>query len=160
MKKLANVIQRRWDRGRPWIMPSIRIILPIVQTTMLCFLAREKFFLRGHPEFETAAPIKRVCLVAMESILKRQASPALFDGSLVEQMERERYKIFDFAGEEKVFDVTKRPLKSTCTAILTDRLGIRYFTFRFRDSDDGRHIYGRYIDQIDESAFYNFTEAP
>ena len=94
----------------------------------------------------------------MQSILKKKASPALFETTLIGQMEEDDYKIFDFIGKEKIFDVIKGKTKNTCTVIFTDRLGARYFSFRFIDSENTDHIYGRYIDQINEEKFYNILK--
>ena len=158
MKNLKRMFERIKE-----IKLSLRIFIILslmVHLAVLCFIFNKKtvFYLKEAPELDTKASLKKSCQLAMASILNKRATSAIFEKSLVSQMKGDDYRFFDFVGEEKIFDVAENKSKSHCTVIITDRLGDRLFSFSFKDSDKNVHIYGRYVESIDEITYDKLTE--
>lgn len=156
-----KILNRFWERikGVETSINLLAITSIIIQIGhfVFAFLQHSNFYLKDFPELDTKAPIKKSCYLAMRSILNKKAVKAVFDETLVEQMEEDDYKFFDFVGKEKIFDVVQNS-KGHCTVIMSDRMGNRYFSFRFKDSDSRQHIYGRYIEGIDELTSSELTK--
>ena len=106
-------------------------------------------------EFDHRPSISKSCHLAMTSILQKRVSTIVFDKNIVEKIEEENYSFFDFVGNEEIFDIIKN--KSQCTVILKDKIGHRFFKFSFKDSIHNNHIYGRFIDAIEEITHENLT---
>ena len=140
---------RKIDSSSPWAV-LILILFQIITLVCLFFNPIQVLHLKNYPEISPRASLKKSCHAAMLSILSRRASKTLFAKTLIFQMEREDYGVFDFLGKEEVFDVLESKKKGRCTAIITDRVGVRFFSFYFENSNESDHIYGRYITRIDE----------
>ena len=151
MEKIKRLRQRfmQWGKGL-FVSPiALAVILQLVTTAILLF--HKSFYLTFLPEtpgFADRAPLVKVCHLAMKSILDKNPSRVIFDEEIIPLIEGDRDKFFDFVGGEEFFDVMKKGKR--CVAVITDNRGTRYFAFTFKDSDDWRHVYGRYIVQIDE----------
>ena len=110
------------------------------------------------PFFEPKLSLEKSCYLGMDSILRKKASSHIFDDSLVSQMKEGNYKFFDFAGKERIFDIVSFKEKDHCTVILKDHIGERFFNFKFKDSKEYGHVYGRLIVKIEEINSSNLTE--
>lgn len=86
----------------------------------------------------------------MLTILNKNASPQLIDKKQIEEIEENNYSGLDFVGGEKIEDILVKENGDRCNLILTDRLGHRYFLFHLKNSEDSYHVYGKYVESIEE----------
>ena len=162
---MLKFLERLQDKakGNEFEFSTNKIIISccIIQILFASFLAYQNFkrrsFFNNSPDLDTKLAIKRSCHLAMKSIFQKRVSIVIFDKNIVKNIEDDNYEFFDFVGGEKIFDIIQNK-SHHCTVIITDKLGHRFFTFRFKDSNDKYHFYGRYIDAIEEITHEKLTE--
>ena len=153
MEKIRRIGKKLFEWGKTLIKKNKyfgSIFLLQIFTISVLFLHRifHPIYL-SDTDFSYKAPLKKACYMALKSILDRRVSSILFDKGLIKQMVEGEYQIFDFVGEEKIYDIMQKE-KNRCVGVFTDRKGTRYFSFQFKESEKWRHVYGQYIVQIDE----------
>ena len=157
MKNLERILERIKGVNSLRVLVSLSLMAQLA-ILFFIFTQNRMFYLKDLPQFDNKASLKRSCHLAMASILNKRASSVIFEKSLISQMQEDDYRFFDFVGGEKIFDVAENQSKGQCTVIITDRLGDRLFSLRFKDSDKSAHIYGRYVQRIDEITYDKLTE--
>ena len=133
-------------------------IFQVICTLYLIIHDSDRLFFNDMPEIQSKLSIKKSCNVAMRSILQRKASLAIFDNNIINLIEDSNYDFFDFVGGEELFDIIAYKTLNKCTVIIIDKLGDRFFTFYFKDTESSQYIFGRYIYKIDEITYENLTK--
>lgn len=88
--------------------------------------------------------------MALLSLINKTPSYNLVDKNLIGIVEEDNYAALELVGGEKIQDILIRDNDKICLAVISDRLGQRFFKIGLKKSEAFFHPYGLYINSIEE----------